>query len=125
MNHPQVRNSDSRRYVRYELLDYAMAVTQEHPEGIRIVVADVGLGGLALRSKSQLTSGEHIKICLNKGDGTQITFNAGVRYSDRVPETGLYASGVQFTPESHEERLDIAMFVNEAFLKLCDTNVLV
>ena len=44
-------NIDKRRYLRYDLLDYAMAYSEHDLVGIRSVIADVGLGGLALRTQ--------------------------------------------------------------------------
>ncbi len=117
-----VTAADNRRYLRYELLDYAIAFGSEHNQGVRVVVADVGLGGLSLRSKEKLLVGERLEIVIGRGDGSQQTLRAVVRHSDYSADSELYASGVQFTPESHEERLNIATFVNEAFLRLCETN---
>jgi hypothetical protein len=117
-----VAKPDSRKYLRYELLDYAMALGSEHRNGIRVVIADVGLGGLSLRSKEKLMVGERLEIMIGRGDGTQQLLRAVVRHTDYSKDSELYATGVQFVPETHEERLNIAVFVNEAFLRLCESN---
>ncbi|RYG65065.1 PilZ domain-containing protein, partial [bacterium] len=50
-------NMEKRRYVRYELLDYALLDLHGDDEQISVVVTDIGLGGLQVRTKSELECG--------------------------------------------------------------------
>ena len=111
---------DIRQYLRYDLVDYAIGTTHQNPQGIRLIISDVGLGGLSIRSKEPLLTGENIGITLTRGDGVQITVYGLVRFCEMEDATDYYRTGVQFAPRSHQERLDIAVYVNEAFLKICD-----
>ncbi|MHB8636922.1 MAG: PilZ domain-containing protein [Fimbriimonadaceae bacterium] len=113
-------NIDKRRYLRYDLLDYAMAYGDNDMIGVRSVIADVGLGGLALRTHEPLAAGEKLKLIVGRGSGHAITIRGLIRHVQLHPESRLYAIGVQFQPENHEERVTIAQYVHEIFQRRCD-----
>lgn len=113
-------NIDKRRYLRYDLLDYAMAYSEHDLIGVRSVIADVGLGGLALRTHEPLEAGSKLKLVVGRGSDSSITIKGIVRHVSVNPESRLYAVGVQFQPENHEERVTIAQYVHEIFQRRCD-----
>src|SRR5579862_6074123 len=113
-------NIDKRRYLRYDLLDYAMAYGDNDQVGVRSVIADVGLGGLALRTHEPLEPGEKLKLVVGRVSGEAITIRGLIRHVHVNPESRLYAIGVQFQPESHDERITIAQYVHEIFQRRCD-----
>jgi len=113
-------NIDKRRYLRYDLLDYAMAFPENDAVGIRSVIADVGLGGLALRTHEPLEVGEKLRLVVGRGSGHSITIKGVIRHVHVNEESRLYAIGVQFQPESHDERVTIAQYVHEIFQRRCD-----
>jgi len=113
-------NIDKRRYLRYDLLDYAMAYSEHDLVGVRSVIADVGLGGLALRTHEPLEVGEKLKLIVGRGENTAITIRGIIRHVSLDPESRLHAIGVQFQPENHEERVTIAQYVHEIFQRRCD-----
>lgn len=113
-------NIDKRRYLRYDLLDYAMAYPDHDIVGIRSVIADVGLGGLALRTHEPLEIGHKLKLVVGRGSGAAITIRGVVRHVHINAESRLYAIGVQFQPENHEDRVTIAQYVHEIFQRRCD-----
>ncbi len=112
--------SDKRRFLRYEMLDYALVLRGGIDEPLRAVIVDIGLGGLQLRSKEPLTVGDYIKIQIGRVDGDPLTLMAEVRHSAAVPESDLFATGVKFCPETHEDRLSIAEYVHGVFQRQCD-----
>ena len=113
-------NIDKRRYLRYDLLDYAMAYSEHDLVGIRSVIADVGLGGLALRTHEALEVGEKLRLVVGRGADTAITIRGIIKHVHVNPESRLFAIGVQFQPENHEERVTIAQYVHEIFQRRCD-----
>ena len=113
-------NLDKRRYLRYDLLDYAMAYSDQDICGVRTVIADVGLGGLALRTHEPLTVGSKLKLLVGRGSGDAITIRGVVRHVQLNKESRLYATGVQFQPETHQDRITIAQYVHEIFQRRCD-----
>ena len=113
-------NIDKRRYLRYDLLDYAMAYPENDLIGVRSVIADVGLGGLALRCHEPLEVGDKLKLIVGRGTGNSMTIRGLVRHVHLDPDSRLYAIGVQFQPESHDERVTIAQYVHEIFQRRCD-----
>lgn len=113
-------NIDKRRYLRYDLLDYAMAYSEHDLVGIRSVIADVGLGGLALRTHEPLDIGAKVRLVVGRGSGEAFTIRGIVRHVQINPESRLYAIGVQFQPENHQERVTIAQYVHEIFQRRCD-----
>lgn len=113
---------DVRRYLRYDLLDYVLAYPKNAPGGIRSIIADVGLGGLALRSHEPLTVGSEVNIIIGQGANASLMIKGVVRHSDLNGESNLYATGVQFRPENHDQRIAIARYVNEVFQRRCDAS---
>jgi hypothetical protein len=113
---------DKRQYFRYDLLDYAMTFAGDDTTGVRSVIADVGLGGLSIRTHEQLVEGSIVRIVLGRGPDTQLVIKGLVCHSSINTESTLFATGIQFKPETHEERLAIAEYVNGVFQRHCDAS---
>jgi hypothetical protein len=111
---------DKRRYIRYEVLDYALAYVPAAPEAIHVVIVDIGLGGLQVRSRETLPIGAKCKIHVGSTDTPPLVLAGEVRHSMRVPKSDLIASGIRFLPKTHEERLVIAEYVHAVFQRQCD-----
>lgn len=112
--------SDKRRFLRYEILDYALVHWDGLAEPIRAVIVDIGLGGLQLRSKEPLPVGDFCKIDIGRIEGGAMTLAGEIRHSRAVDGSDLYATGVRFCPASHEDRLTIAEYVHGVFQRQCD-----
>lgn len=113
-------NSDKRRYVRYELLDYAvMSVDGEH-DSANIVITDIGLGGIQIRSKKPLVSGTKCVIHVGCTDGLTLDLRGEIRHATNVPNSDLFSAGVRFIPENHNERMSVAEFVHQVFQRQAD-----
>lgn len=111
--------TDKRRFLRYEMLDYAL-VYAGGGEPINAVIVDIGLGGLQLRSKSSLPLGVPCKVQIGRQQGSPLELKGEVRHSGKVNGTDLIAAGVRFCPENHEDRLAIAEYVHSVFRRQCD-----
>lgn len=113
------KSSDKRRFLRYEMLDYAL-VFDGMDDPINAVIVDIGLGGLQLRSKDMLNVGHRVKIHIGRVEGDTIVLAGEVRHVSEVEDGELVASGIRFCPETHEERLAIAEYVHAIFQRQCD-----
>jgi hypothetical protein len=110
---------DKRRYLRYEILDYAVVRVDGESADINTVIADISLGGVQLRSKVPFAPGQSCTIRVGWHDGSR-GLRAEVRYSRRLPDSELFTTGMKFVPESHEDRVAIAEYVHQTFERQCD-----
>lgn len=115
---------DKRRYLRYEILDYAVVSVAGESQGVNTVIADISLGGVQLRSKQPLPVGATCIIRVGSADGEPIGLRAEVRHCNLMDSSELYTSGMRFIPETHADRLCIAEYVHAIFQRQCD-NLLV
>jgi hypothetical protein len=113
-------NSDKRRYVRYELLDYAVMSVDEGSGSVNIVITDIGLGGIQIRSKSELISGTRCVIHVACMDGTTLDLRGEIRHATTVANSDLFSAGVRFVPNNHNERMSVAEFVHQVFQRQAD-----
>jgi hypothetical protein len=111
--------SDKRRFLRYEMLDYAL-VYAEGMEATKAVVVDIGLGGLQLRSKVYLPLAAHVKIHIGRIHGDPLVLAGEVRHTGIVEGSELVGTGIRFCPDTHEDRLAIAEYVHGVFQRQCD-----
>lgn len=110
-------SGDNRRYARFEMLEYALVYFEGRSEPIRAVVVDIGLGGLQLRTRSILPVGETCYIQVARSNGTTMDLRGEVRHSNPLPDSDICASGFRFVPTTHEERIAIASYVHDVFLR--------
>lgn len=110
---------DKRRYIRYEVLDYASVRIEGVEEPINVVIADIGLGGLQMRSKTTFDAGATIDISVGREAGT-LTLHCEVRHCASIVDSPLHGIGVRFMPRNHEERMAIAEYVHGIFQRQCD-----
>ena len=113
------KSMDKRRYLRYEMLDYALAFAPGI-DAIKAVIVDIGLGGLQLRSKGELPVGAECKIHIGRQEGAPLILAGEIRHSKSIDGSELVATGVRFCPSNHEERLAIAEYVHGVFQRQCD-----
>jgi len=113
-------DTDKRRYIRYELLDYAQLEQIGSGPTLNTIIVDIGLGGLQLRSREPVTVGTKCHITVGRMEGAILTFRAEIRHCAQVEGAELFGLGVRFLPESHDERMGIAEFVHAIFQRQCD-----
>lgn len=113
-------NTDKRRYIRYELLDYAVMSLDGTAEKVNVVITDIGLGGIQVRTRSQLVSGTRVLIHVACTDGTNLDLRGEIRHTVEIPNSDLFSAGVRFVPENHEERMAVAEFVHQVFQRQAD-----
>lgn len=107
--------SDQRRYARFEVLDYAKVTSDKIKEPISAVVVDVGLGGIQIRSREQLTEGDSCTLVIGREDGSPLTIKAEVRTVRPIEDSDLFGAGCRFLPDNHTERMAIAEYVHMVF----------
>ena len=112
--------TDKRRYLRYEILDYALVYCGDSSESTNCVIVDIGLGGLQLRSKQALPVGELCTIQVGRMDKDPLLLKGEIRHCGLLEDSELYSSGVRFMPQSHMDRMAIAEYVHEIFQRQCD-----
>ena len=108
-------NTDKRRYIRYELLDYAVMSVDGLSEKVNIVITDIGLGGIQIRTRTELPAGSRCNVHVACMDGLTLDLRGEVRHSASVPNSDLFSAGVRFVPENHQERMSVAEFVHQVF----------
>lgn len=112
--------TDKRRYIRYELLDYATLEPLSTGGAVNIIIVDIGLGGLQVRTRQQLALGEKCRLTVGRNQETPLQFRGEVRHCAAIEHSDLFSLGIRFTPENHEERMGIAEFVHAVFQRQCD-----
>jgi hypothetical protein len=108
-------NSDKRRYIRYELLDYAVMELDGQKNTVNVVITDIGLGGMQIRTKSELISGTKCMVHVGCVDGTTLDLRGEIRHATKLEGSELFGAGLRFVPENHEERMSVAEFVHQIF----------
>jgi hypothetical protein len=108
-------NTDKRRYIRYELLDYAVMTLDGRVEPVNVVITDIGLGGIQIRTKAELEGGKTCLIQVACQDDEQLFLRGEIRHATAIPNSDLFSAGVRFVPENHEERMAVAEFVHQIF----------
>lgn len=113
-------NTDKRRYIRYELLDYAVLKIDGVPNTVNVVITDIGLGGLQVRSKTTLPIGTKCLATVGSIDDENLELRGEIRHTSIITGSELFAAGIRFVPENHEERMAIAEFVHQIFQRQAD-----
>ena len=113
-------NTDKRRYIRYELLDYAVLKLDGIADTVNVVITDIGLGGLQVRSKSELPLGTKCYATVGCVDDENLILRGEVRHTSPIAGSDLFATGIRFVPDTHEERMSIAEFVHQIFQRQAD-----
>jgi hypothetical protein len=111
---------DKRRYLRYEILDYAVVRPDGRSEDVNTVIADISLGGVQLRSRVPFEPGAICTIRVGWHNGDPMGLRAEVRHCRRLPDSELFTTGMKFVPENHEDRVAIAEYVHQTFERQCD-----
>ena len=115
--HNNSQQTDHRRHARFELLDYAMlegnSTNLIEPE--RAVVVDVSLGGLQIRSKALFADGEIYKLKVGRAESEPIEIVAEVRYSIKIEDSDLCATGFKVRPADNEQRISWVDYVHSVF----------
>lgn len=114
---------EKRRYVRYELLDYAVLEVHASDANVSVVVTDIGLGGLQVRAKNALERGTGLTVRITMAESPleEHRLPGEVRHTAPLSKTDLWAIGVRFTPRTHEERLAVAEFVHSVFRRQAES----
>jgi hypothetical protein len=113
-------DTDKRRYIRYELLDYAQLEPIGSTASYNTIIVDIGLGGLQLRTKREMAVGTKCRVTVGRIEGPPLSFRAEIRHCAAIEGADLFGLGVRFLPESHDERMAIAEFVHAVFQRQCD-----
>lgn len=111
---------DQRRYVRYEILDYALCYPEHGEESMNAVITDIGLGGVQVRTKYPVPGGSMWSLHVGREEEAPLILRAEARHCQPVPDSDLYATGFRFMPNNHQERVMIAEYVHGVFQRQCD-----
>lgn len=115
------RKADTRRYARFHVMEYALIQRQGAQEAVRSVVVDVGLGGIQILARHQLPVGDICHVTIGRSDGTRITVPGEVRFSTPTAGSGgLFATGMRFKPETHEQKSEVVDYVHGVFQRQAD-----
>lgn len=108
--------TESRRYKRWDIFEYAM-IEKEGADADPAIVVDLSLGGLQSRSKIQYEAGEICSVLIARSANDPIVIRAEVRYCRPVnEETGVFVTGLRFLPESVEQRISLVHYIHDRFL---------
>ena len=111
---------DKRRYLRYEVLDYAVIRRDGETDAVNAVIVDIGLGGLQVRSKDSLRVGDECIISVGLNNRPPLHLRGEVRHCSLMDDSGLFGSGIRFIPKDHADRIAIAEYVHDVFQRQCD-----
>jgi hypothetical protein len=111
------QEAEQRQHIRLELFEYALAYQAGVKEPKQVVVVNLGLGGLQIRSRDAFEIGSRCELEL---PGLSMMIPVEVKFFDEVTGSDLYAVGMSFKPSTHEERMAIAMYVHGVFQRQCD-----
>jgi hypothetical protein len=111
---------EKRRYLRYEMLDYAAVRLTEPESEINAIIVDIGLGGLQLRTKGPVREGCSCIVEVGRYEAAPFLLRGEVRYSLPIDNSDLFATGIRFRPQNHEDRLAIAEYVHTVFRRQCE-----
>jgi c-di-GMP-binding flagellar brake protein YcgR len=114
------QNSDKRRYLRYEVLDYALVQVEGDSIAKRSVIVDIGLGGLQLRMRDELPLGTICILNVGNLEHQPVVIRGEVRHTAVVEGSDLFSIGVRFMPENHEQRSAVAEYVHSVFQRQAD-----
>ncbi len=87
---------------------------------VNIVITDIGLGGIQIRSRHELISGTKCIVHVACMNGVTLELRGEIRHATSVPNSDLYSAGVRFIPENHQERMSVAEFVHQVFQRQAD-----
>ena len=110
---------DNRRFARFELLECAMVYVGNEDDPIRVVIADIGLGGVQLRSKEPIPGDLPLVLHIGRDNNEPLEIKGRTQYC-HPGEEPLYVTGFCFMPETHEERLAVAEYVHGVFQQQFD-----
>ncbi len=116
----RIFDTDKRRYIRYEVLDYSLVEINGVVDATNAIIVDIGLGGLQLRTKSAIDIGKSVKIQVGRVDQPALILKGEVRHCSLIPQSDLFGIGVRFMPDTHDERMAIAEYVHSIFQRQCD-----
>lgn len=119
----QRSSSEKRQHLRYELIDFALLQSPDWEQPIQCVIVDLSLGGLQIRSKKPLPISVLCVLQVARKNGEPLEMHGEIRHSTKMPDTDMYASGFRFLPDSHGERMAIAEYVHEVFLRQSESLV--
>jgi hypothetical protein len=111
---------DKRRYLRYEILDYAVVEIEGTENCINTVIADISLGGVQVRSRDPIPVGTTCTVRVAGSTIDPLGLKAEVKHCHAVDGSGLFTTGLKFMPENHTDRLAIADYVHAIFQRQCD-----
>ncbi|HWD40567.1 MAG TPA: PilZ domain-containing protein [Fimbriimonas sp.] len=117
-------DADKRRYIRYEVLEYALVNVPNVLEPVNVVVVNIGLGGLQVRSRESLPVGQVCHLHIPMIDRPSVVLPGEIRHSVPVEGSDLVSTGIRFRPKSHEDRIAIAEYVHAVFQRQCDLLVM-
>ena len=109
--------SDRRRHQRFNTMEYAVMFPPDGSEPVTAVIIDISLGGMQVRSRSDLEAGTQFLVQIGCGGEAPITTAVEVRHSTRIPDTDLFAIGTRFLPGASEERMRLVQYIHDAFIK--------
>ena len=112
--------ADTRKYARFSVLEYAMVFVEETTEPLRSVVVDVGLGGIQILCRQKLLVGQICHLTIGRTDGTSLDVPGEVRFSHAMENSELFATGMRFKPETHEQRSELVDYVHAVFQRQAD-----
>ncbi|MBL8086769.1 MAG: PilZ domain-containing protein [Chthonomonas sp.] len=111
---------DGRRFSRFDTLEYALLMSSGLDEPLPAIIVDISLGGLQLRTRVPLESGDEFLMQIGQGYENPITTAVEVRYCAKIPHTGLHSVGVRFLPGHSEQRMRLVHYIHDAFAKQGD-----
>ncbi len=117
MNGPYIH--DNRRYARFETLECALLYVGNSKEPVRVMIADIGLGGVQLRSRQLIPTEVPLALHVGRNGKEPLQANGRALYS-HPGEEPMFVTGFCFTPRTHEERIAVAEYVHTVFQQQFD-----
>ena len=106
---------ENRATERLEATIFAWVQGIADAEPQRAVIKDIGLGGAQVATRDLLKIRSLYTVQLDHPAGRSFKVRGIVRYSRVLMHANVVESGIEFLPETHEERVAIARYVSAVF----------
>lgn len=113
-----IESPEMRLFERFGFAECASVTGILGGKPISVVVVDIGLGGMQIRSKERLPANDLLVLRIPREDKSPIAFQGRVRYSYLEQDGSMYVSGYKFSPQNRDECLEIVQYVHN----ICDWN---
>lgn len=111
------KKADQRRHARFDIVEYTQLNRTGDNKTQTAVIVDLSLSGVQLRSRFELSEGDHCELVIGRCGLEPMKVRGEVRYCHPVENSGLFATGLRFVPKNPRERIELVDYIHDVFQK--------